>query len=75
LIKITLVLENINQALEKYEYLDTQTLADAITHEISQTVNSRRNDLTNRIKARDLIPQLAFDYSISQEITKKEDEK
>ena len=60
--KIIVSIENINPALEKFELLDDETLAKALRQEVSQTINARRNELTNRLKARDIIPQLAFDY-------------
>ena len=65
--KITISLENINPALDKFEYLDPETLAKALKQDISRVVNERRFELTNRLKARDVIPQLAFDYFINIE--------
>ena len=65
--KIVVTLENINPALKKYEGLGDETLGDAFKDEISQLVNARRNDLTHRLKARDVVPQLAFDYFIQVE--------
>jgi len=65
--KIVISLENVNPALDKYEYLDPLTLAKALKTDISQVINERRIELTNRMKARDVIPQLAFDYFIDIE--------
>lgn len=64
--KIIVSLENVNPALE-FEYLDPETLAKALRQDISRVVNERRVELTNRLKARDVIPQLAFDYFIDIE--------
>ena len=64
--KIIVSLENVNPALE-LEYLDPETLAKALRQDISRVVNERRVELTNRLKARDVIPQLAFDYFIDIE--------
>jgi len=60
-------LENINPALDKFEYLDPMTLAKALKQDISQKITERRNELTNRLKAHDVVPQLAFDYFINIE--------
>ena len=65
--KIVISLENINPALDKYEYLDPETLAKALKLDISQKITERRNELTNRLKARDVVPQLAFDFFINIE--------
>lgn len=62
--KIIVSLENVNPALEQFEYLDPEELAKALLRDISQKVTERRNELTDRLKARDVVPQLAFDYQI-----------
>lgn len=66
--KIVVILEDINPALKKHEGLDNETLGVAFKDEISQLVNARRNDLTHRLKARDVVPQLAFDYFVEIEV-------
>lgn len=65
--KIIINLENINPALDKFEYIDPETLAKALRLDISEKITERRNELTNRLKARDVIPQLAFDFFIDIE--------
>ena len=65
--KIVISLENVNPALEKFEYLPPKELAKALRIDISRQVNERRIELTNRLKDRDVIPQVAFDYFIDIE--------
>ena len=64
--KIIISLENINPALE-LELIDPMLLAKALKLDISQKITERRNELTNRLKARDVVPQLAFDFFIDVE--------
>jgi len=65
--KIVISLENVNPALEKYDFLSPKELAKALKIDISRAVNKRRIELTNRMKARDVIPQVAFDYAVDIE--------
>ena len=65
--KIVISLENVNPALDKYEHLDPVTLAKALKLDIAEKVSERRRELTDRLKARDVVPQLAFDYFIDIE--------
>ena len=62
--KIIVSLENVNPALERLEYLPPKELAKALRIDISQQVNERRIELTERLKARDVVPQVAFDYTV-----------
>jgi len=65
-VKIIISLENINPGLE-LELIDPMLLAKALKLDISQKITERRNELTNRLKARDVVPQLAFDFFIDVE--------
>ena len=64
--KIIISLENINPGLE-LELIDPMLLAKALKLDISQKITERRNELTDRLKARDVVPQLAFDFFIDVE--------
>lgn len=70
--KIIISLENINPWLEKFELIDPMLLAKALKMDISQKITERRIELTNRLKERDVVPQLAFDYFINIDEETKE---
>ena len=71
-IKITVKVKDINPGLQKYEYLTNETLSDALKKEVSERVNYWRVELTNRMKVRDVVPQVAYEYEVEAEVIEVE---